>query len=157
MTEIVVITGLDNGVSPIQQQTTSTKFEFLSIGHSRTYLKEFISKFKHFHSRKCISNWCLKKNTGQFVPCKPQIAKFMGPTWGPPGSCWPQIGPMNLAIRVDIPRFPLIAETAWSCYHMVLGYMSDMVDNHKLVFQTTRSWAHSQYKDHLSQVWSFPC
>ena len=32
-----------------------------------------------------------------------QITKFMGPTWGPPGSCRPQIGPhvgpMNLAIR----------------------------------------------------------
>ena len=24
----------------------------------------------------------------------PQIAKFMGPTWGPPGSCQPQMGPM---------------------------------------------------------------
>ena len=24
-----------------------------------------------------------------------QIAKFMGPTWGPPGSCRPQIGPMS--------------------------------------------------------------
>ena len=23
-----------------------------------------------------------------------QIAKFMGPTWGPPGSCQPQMGPM---------------------------------------------------------------
>ena len=23
-----------------------------------------------------------------------QIAKFMGPTWGPSGSCWPQMGPM---------------------------------------------------------------
>ena len=23
-----------------------------------------------------------------------QIAKFMGPTLGPPGSCWPQMGPM---------------------------------------------------------------
>ena len=23
-----------------------------------------------------------------------QITKFMGPTWGPPGSCWPQMGPM---------------------------------------------------------------
>ena len=23
-----------------------------------------------------------------------QIAKFMEPTWGPPGSCWPQMGPM---------------------------------------------------------------
>ena len=24
----------------------------------------------------------------------PQIAKFMGPTWGPPGACRPQMGPM---------------------------------------------------------------
>ena len=23
-----------------------------------------------------------------------QIAKSMGPTWGPPGTCWPQMGPM---------------------------------------------------------------
>ena len=23
-----------------------------------------------------------------------QIAMFMRPTWGPPGSCWPQMGPM---------------------------------------------------------------
>ena len=33
----------------------------------------------------------------------PQIAKFMGPIWGPPGSCrpdGPHVGPMNLAIRV---------------------------------------------------------
>ena len=26
-----------------------------------------------------------------------QIAKFMGPTWGPPGSCRPQMGPMMAA------------------------------------------------------------
>ena len=31
-----------------------------------------------------------------------QIAKFMGPTWGPPGSCRPQMGPMNLAIRIIV-------------------------------------------------------
>ena len=24
-----------------------------------------------------------------------QIAKFMGPIWGPPGSCWPQTGPIS--------------------------------------------------------------
>ena len=28
-----------------------------------------------------------------------QIAKFKGPTWGPPGCCRPHVGPMNLAIR----------------------------------------------------------
>ena len=25
---------------------------------------------------------------------RPQLARFMGPTWGPPGSCRPQMGPM---------------------------------------------------------------
>ena len=28
------------------------------------------------------------------LPGKTQIAKFLGPTWGPPGSCLPQMGPM---------------------------------------------------------------
>ena len=28
-----------------------------------------------------------------------QIARFMEPTWGPPGSCRPHVGSMNLAIR----------------------------------------------------------
>ena len=28
-----------------------------------------------------------------------QIARFMGPTWGPPGSCRPLVGPINLDIR----------------------------------------------------------
>ena len=28
------------------------------------------------------------------TPCCTQIARFMGPTWGPPGYCRPQMGPM---------------------------------------------------------------
>ena len=31
-----------------------------------------------------------------------QIVKFMGPTWGLPGSCRSQMGPMNLAIKVAV-------------------------------------------------------
>ena len=30
----------------------------------------------------------------EWIPVTAQIAKFMGPTWGPPGSCRSQIGPM---------------------------------------------------------------
>ena len=33
-----------------------------------------------------------KPNTAK--PCASQIARFMGPPWGPPGSCRPQVGPM---------------------------------------------------------------
>ena len=32
-------------------------------------------------------------------PSLSHTTKFMGPTWGPPGSCRPQMGPMNFAIR----------------------------------------------------------
>ena len=31
---------------------------------------------------------------GNNLPGNSKIAKFMGPTWGPPGSCRPQMGPM---------------------------------------------------------------
>ena len=34
-----------------------------------------------------------------WVRRQPHIVKFMGSTWGPPGSCRPPVGPMNLAIR----------------------------------------------------------
>ena len=33
-------------------------------------------------------------NSHGFYAMLPQIAKFMGQTWGPPGSCQPQMGPM---------------------------------------------------------------
>ena len=33
-------------------------------------------------------------NTGMRNYITTQIAKFMGPTWGPPGSCRPQMGPV---------------------------------------------------------------
>ena len=33
----------------------------------------------------------LATNLGKIIP---QRAKFTGPTWGPPGSCRPQMGPM---------------------------------------------------------------
>ena len=29
-----------------------------------------------------------------FIPFPTKIAKLMEPTWGPPGFCWPQMGPM---------------------------------------------------------------
>ena len=47
----------------------------------------FKSKFIHFYSRK----YNLKRHFQFF---RPQIAKFLGPTWGPPGSCRPQMSPM---------------------------------------------------------------
>ena len=38
-----------------------------------------------------------------YRPLTFQMARFTWPTWGPPGSCQPQVGSMNLAIRVVWP------------------------------------------------------
>ena len=39
----------------------------------------------------CITNYMYAELVSSPIP---QIAKFLGPTWGPPGSCRPQMGPM---------------------------------------------------------------
>ena len=50
----------------------------------------------YLHVLKCYSDYlCLESIC---LPCScliySQIANFMGPTWGPPGPCRPQMGPM---------------------------------------------------------------
>ena len=45
-----------------------------------------------------------------------QIAKFMGPTWGPPGSCRPQMGPMNLAWTLAL-MVDSITNNEWSLWY----------------------------------------
>ena len=48
-----------------------------------------------------MAAFCLGLNVLNSSLVVPQIAKFMGPTWGPPvGPRWAHVGPMNLAIRV---------------------------------------------------------
>ena len=44
-----------------------------------------------------------------------QITKFMGPTWGPPGSCRPQMGPM-LA--------PWTLLSGWFCYQLIANQVT---------------------------------
>ena len=46
-----------------------------------------------------------------FIWKHPQIARSMGPTWGPPGSCRPQMGP--LLVPWTLLSVSLIA---WSCF-----------------------------------------
>ena len=38
----------------------------------------------------------------------PQITRFVGPTWGPPGSCRPQMGPM-------LAPWTLLSGSFWAC------------------------------------------
>ena len=43
-----------------------------------------------------------------------QIAKFMGPTWGPPGSCRPQMGPMLVPWTLLSGNIPVLVHWEWS-------------------------------------------
>ena len=60
-----------------------------------------------------------------------QIAKFMGPTWGPPGSCWPQMGPMLVQwtllsgkrLRSILTRLIISGQ---NCVHWWTGIFADM-------------------------------
>ena len=50
-------------------------------------------------NKQSICSWfgdilCIRRYVST-VKKGPQIAKFMGPIWGPPGSCRPQMGPMS--------------------------------------------------------------
>ena len=49
------------------------------------YILAWISPNLHSIHNGCIIEFITRGAT--------QIAKFMGPTWGPSGSCWPQVGP----------------------------------------------------------------
>ena len=42
-----------------------------------------------------------------------QIARFMWPTWGPPGSCRPQMGPM-------LAPWTLLPGLLWRCHYLLL-------------------------------------
>ena len=54
-------------------------------------------------------------------PSKSQIAKFMEPTWGPPGSCRPQMGPMlaSWTLLSGI-CFDVFIRTIVNCYSVPL-------------------------------------
>ena len=57
-----------------------------------------------------------EKNTSLTFAITAQIAKFMGPIWGPPGSCRTQVGPM-------LGPFTLLSGCA--CWYQVICKLSD--------------------------------
>ena len=74
----------------------------LAFINSWPYIRGYLSRLWWFQQYRMW--WGLSKMVGimqkifwrHFLDCKlpSQITKFMGPTWGPPGSCRPQMGPM---------------------------------------------------------------
>ena len=63
---------------------------FLKLPRHNRFLSYMRSDNKYLWR---ISDMDLTK-AHHFCPIESQIAKFMGPTWGPPGACRPQMGPM---------------------------------------------------------------
>ena len=62
------------------------------VGSGYTRLHDDVMTWKHFpHCWPFVRGIC-----HLWIPLtkRSQIARFMGPTWGPPGSCQPQMGPM---------------------------------------------------------------
>ena len=49
----------------------------------------------------------------------PKIARLMGPAWGPPGSCRPQVGPMNLAILDYVVMRPVLTIPRLQTLHKI--------------------------------------
>ena len=66
-------------------------------------------KFMHFphlvFNIKPVCNLCVT----------PQIARFMGPTWGPPGSCRPQMAPMLAPWILLSGTLSIFYGDAWRC------------------------------------------
>ena len=64
-------------------------------------------------------------------PGSTQIAKFVGRTWGPPGSCRPQMGPMLAPWTLLSGQFTwflwfeLILSTGWNSFASVVNWYSE--------------------------------
>ena len=100
--------GSDTGLSPGWCQAIIwTNDEILVIGPLGTNFSEilieiYIFSFKKMHFKISAAKWhlfllglnVLKVSQGWEDWKISQIAKFMGPTWDPPGSSRPQMGPM---------------------------------------------------------------
>ena len=56
-----------------------------------------------WHDFVWLAHFCCAGECGLHIISVPQIARFMGPTWGPPESCRPQVGPMLVP---------------WTCYQV---------------------------------------
>ena len=87
-----------------------------------------------------------------------QIAKFMGPTWGPPGSCRPQMGPMlapwTLLPGVCLSGFVSIISNAYleHAIFKVAGILSRPLN---VDIAQLKNWLHSEdsFLLHAAGTW----
>ena len=74
-----------------------------------------------------------------------QIARFMGPTWGPPGSCRPQMGPM-LATWTLLSGCKLI-------YHHILRWSFDLVHHRYFWYKSCNANINIHYSEVIWISW----
>ena len=67
---------------------------------------------------------------------QPQKARFMGPTWGPPGSCRPQMGPILAPMNLSIRDYTLIVTKA-----VLTLSGTDQLHCHLTYFQHYSHWS----------------
>ena len=104
--------GSDSGLSP---DSTKSLPEPMLLYHQR--LVAFTWRRLDF-SGVIHQMWCC--DLGSLT----QIANFMGPTWGPPGSCRPQMGPM-LAPWTLLSEHCYVWESYNICYMLFLNIMNE--------------------------------
>ena len=98
-------------LSSVRHIVTGCSGDFISISISTT--NDDLSPIKHIRTSSSRNFFLVKLFTtndnlssvrpivtrcsGDFISVKisPLIARFMGPTWGPPGSCRSQVGPCS--------------------------------------------------------------
>ena len=86
------------GINHIKLRNLLVKY-FVRIYKFHKYLSFWWPRYLWWHFRQCLrqnlATWQRSVQPVTKMSSKwPQIAKFMGPTWNPPGSCRPQMGPM---------------------------------------------------------------
>ena len=69
--------------------------------------------------------------------CTAQIAKFMGQTWGPPGSCRPHVGPLLTPWTLLSWRFLGFCCTLLCCVYIIISYWIYII---YLTFLHDRPW-----------------
>ena len=104
-----------------------------------------------------LLSWLLCCITSGYIgPCHnetclsiiPQIAKFMGPTWGPPGSCRPQMGPIlapwNLLLgSATVTTMPEIWYLTFSRFMQFIHYVFELLHWHQgvILWWTLSQWS----------------
>ena len=71
--------------------------------------------------------WCSSDITVMISSCITQITKFMGPTWGPPGSCRPQMGPMLAPWTLLSGKVWNIWVRSWNCGCLVTWFPYQLI------------------------------